>query len=57
MKTTDGIDYRFNNELYFRHNFSFLENDFRIKQIQNQNFIVPWQMNEEVKKEEVVENY
>lgn len=51
MKTTEKIDYGFKSELQFRNNISFFDNGLRIKQIEDQNFIVPWQMVEPDKKE------
>lgn len=51
MKTAGKIDYGFKNELHFRNNYSFFDKDLRIKQLENQNFVVPWQMVEEKKKE------
>jgi len=55
MKTTEKIDYGFKSELQFRNNYSFFDNDLRIKQLENRNFIVPWQMVETDKKEVLVE--
>jgi len=55
MKTTEKIDYSFRNELHYRNNYSFLNEDLRVKQLGNQNFIVPWQMVETDKKEIFVE--
>jgi len=55
MKTTEKIDYSFKNELQYRNKYSFMDNDLRVKQIANQNFIVPWQMVETEKKEIFVE--
>ena len=55
MKTTGKIDYGIRNELHFRNNYSFFDKDLRIKQLENQNFIVPWQMVEDKKKEVFVE--
>jgi hypothetical protein len=55
MKTTEKNDYGFRSELQFRNNYSFFDNDLRIKQLENRNFIVPWQMVETDKKEVLVE--
>jgi len=55
MKTAGKIDYGYKNELHFRNKYSFFEKDLRIKQLENQNFIVPWQMVEDKKKEVFVE--
>jgi hypothetical protein len=55
MKTVEKIDYGNRNEQQFRNNYSFFENEFRIKQLENQNFIVPWQMVKIQKKEVLVE--
>jgi hypothetical protein len=55
MKTTEKIDNGFKNELHFRNNYSFLDKDLRIKQLENQSFIVPWQMVINEKKEVFVE--
>ena len=55
MKTFDKIDYGNRNEQQFRNNYSFFENDLRIKQLENQDFIVPWQMGVTPKKKVIVE--
>ena len=55
MKETEKTDFGFKSELQFRINYSFFNNDLRIKQLKNQNFIVPWQMVEFDKKEILVE--
>ena len=55
MKAVEKINYRYKNELQFRNNYSFFENDLRIKQLENQDFIVPWQLVEPKKKEVLVE--
>lgn len=55
MKAVEKVNYGDKNELHFRNNFSLFENDFRIKQFENQNFIVPWQMVKIQKKEVLVE--
>lgn len=44
MKAFEKTDYRFKREQLFRSNYSFYENDFRVQQIKNQNFVVPWQL-------------
>lgn len=54
MKTSEKTDYRFKYEQHFRNNYSFNDNDFRVNQIKNQNFIVPWQLVENDKAEVVV---
>ena len=54
MKATEKTDYRLKNEQYFRNNYSFYDNDFRVHQIRNQDFIVPWQLVENNKTEVVV---
>jgi hypothetical protein len=54
MKASEKIDYRFKDEQHFRNNYSFYDNDFRVNQIKNQNFIVPWQLVENNKTEVVV---
>ena len=55
MKETEKTDFGFKSELQFRHNYSFLDNDLRIKQLENHDFIVPWQMVETDKNEVLVE--
>jgi hypothetical protein len=55
MKATEKTDLRFKSELQFRNNYSFFENNLRIKQLEIQNFIVPWQLVEYDKKEILVE--
>ena len=55
MKTVEKIDYGFRNEQQFHDIYSFLENDLRIKQLENYDFIVPWQMVVTQKKEVLVE--
>lgn len=55
MKASEKTDYGFKNELQFRNHYSFFENDLRIKQLENRNFIVPWQLVENEKKEVFVE--
>ncbi len=44
MKPSEKIDYKLNYEQHFRNDYSFKDNDFRVNQIKNQNFIVPWQL-------------
>lgn len=55
MKTVEKIDYRNKNEQKFHDIYSFFENDLRIKQLENHDFIVPWQMVVTQKKEVLVE--
>jgi hypothetical protein len=55
MKTTEETDFGFKSELQFHYNYSFFDNDLRIKQLENHDFIVPWQMVETEKKEVLVE--
>lgn len=55
MKTSEKMDYGFKSEQHFQNNYAFSSKDFRIHQIQNQNFIVPWQVVEKDKKEVLVE--
>jgi hypothetical protein len=55
MKTSEKNDYEFRKELQFHHNYSFFDNDLRIKQLENHDFIVPWQMVVTEKKEVLVE--
>lgn len=54
MKLAEKIDYGFESEQKFHNNYSFIDNDLRIKQLENQTFIVPWQMEEENLKRELV---
>ncbi len=51
MKTAEKKDYGFRSESQFVNNYSFSADDFRIKQMRNRNFIVPWQMEKEVEEE------
>ena len=51
MKATERTDFGLKSELQFRNNYSFFDNDLRIKQLENHNFIVPWQVVENDKKE------
>ncbi len=55
MKTTEKIDYGFRSDQQFRNDYSSFENGFRIKQIDNQRFIVPWQLVETEKRKFAVE--
>jgi hypothetical protein len=55
MKTTEKMDFGFKNGLHFHNNYSFFYKDLRVKQLENQNFVVPWQMVEDKKKEVFVE--
>ena len=55
MKEAGKIDYDINREQQFRNNYSFLEHDFRIQQVLNQEFVVPWQMVDDDKKKVLVE--
>jgi len=55
MKTSERIDSGFRKELHFQNNYSFFDKDLRIKQLENRNFIVPWQMVDKVKKDTFVE--
>jgi hypothetical protein len=54
MKATEKTDYRLKYEQHFRNNFSFYDNDFRVQQIKNQSFIVPWQLAENDKRDVIV---
>ena len=54
MKTTERNDLGFKRELHYRNNYAFGANDYRIQQVRNQNFIVPWQIVENEKKEVLV---
>ncbi len=51
MKTLEKMDYGFESERHFQNNYASSLKDFRIDQIRNQNFIVPWQIMENEKKE------
>lgn len=51
MKTSEKMNFGFKSELHYQNNYAFSSKDFRIHQIQNQNFIVPWQIIEKEKKE------
>jgi hypothetical protein len=55
MKTAEKIKNGYKSEQQFQNNYSFFENDLRIKQLENHDFIVPWQMVETKKKEVLVE--
>jgi hypothetical protein len=55
MKATDELDFGFKNEPEFHHNYFFLDNDLRIKQLENHDFVVPWQMVVTEEKEVLVE--
>jgi len=55
MKTTEEIDYGFKSKLQFRDKYSLMNYEIRIRHTDNQNFIVPWQMVENEKKEVLVE--
>jgi hypothetical protein len=55
MKTTEEIVYGFKNKLQFHDKNSLLNYEIRIKNTDNHNFIVPWQMVEKTKKEVLVE--
>jgi hypothetical protein len=55
MKATEKTDFYFKNELQSHNNYSFLDGDLRIKQLENHDFIVPWQMVITEKKEVLVE--
>lgn len=55
MKTSEKTDQGIKGKNKFPRDFSIFENDFRVKQIYNQSFIVPWQMVEYEKKEFVVQ--
>jgi len=55
MKTSEELNYRLKSKLQSRENYSLLNYEIRIKQIENQNFIVPWQMVNVKKKEILVE--
>lgn len=57
MKTMKKTDYKFKVEQHFRSNFSFYDNDFRVNQIKNCNFIVPWQLVENETKEVIVKPF
>ncbi len=51
MKTSEKTNYGFESERNYKNNTAFSSKDFRIRQVQNQNFIVPWQVVENEKKE------
>lgn len=55
MKTIERMDYGFKYDLQFRNNFTSLENNFKIQQALNQDFVVPWQIVEKDKKDFLVE--
>jgi hypothetical protein len=55
MKTSEKMKFGFESEQHFKNNYSFSSKDFRINQIQNQNFVVPWQIMEKEKKEILVD--
>ena len=53
MKTTDKNHYDFGSRTIYPRNFNFSEDTRDFKKIENQQFIVPWQMNEP-KKDEIL---
>lgn len=55
MRTMEKMDSGFKNNLQFRSNYTSLENNYKIQQVRNQSFIVPWQVIEKEKKEFRVE--
>ncbi len=56
MKTTEGIDYKFNSEMYFRNKSSYLKKDSKVIHVQDQGFIVPWQLYKKESKEVKMES-
>ncbi len=54
MKTKGKTEPGFKSEYQYRNNYTFSGNDFRIQQIRNQNFVVPWQICEIETKKEVI---
>ncbi|GAB1450355.1 hypothetical protein MASR2M47_04110 [Draconibacterium sp.] len=55
MKTREKINYGFESKQDFQRNYSFTSNDFRIQQIRNQGFIVPWHVVDKGKEKFLVE--
>ncbi len=55
MKTSDKRNYGFESDQRFTNNFAFSSKDFRIHQIQNQNYVVPWQISEKEKRQLLVD--
>jgi hypothetical protein len=51
MKTIKRIDYGFESDQNFRRSYAFTSNDFRIQQIKNEGFVVPWHIVDKEKKE------
>ncbi len=51
MKTQEKMNYGFERDQLFKNDYAFSSDDFRIHQIQNQNFIVPWQIIEKEKRQ------
>lgn len=55
MKTFEKMDYGSKNDQQFRNNFSSLESKFKVQQVRNQDFVVPWHVVEKDKKKFLVE--
>lgn len=51
MKTSEKMNYGFESDQHFKNNYAFSSRDFRIQQIRNQSFVVPWQIIEKEKKD------
>jgi len=55
MKIAERINYGFEKEQTFRNRYSFIDKDSTIKQLENQNYVVPWQIVEDKKRKTFVE--
>lgn len=55
MKTSGKMIYGFESDQHFKNSYAFSSKDFRIRQIQNQNFVVPWQITEKEKQQVLVD--
>jgi hypothetical protein len=55
MKLAEKINYAFESEQRFHNSYSFIDKDLRVKSVENQRFVVPWQIVEEKKRKTIVE--
>jgi hypothetical protein len=50
MKLAEKIDFAFDCEQKFHNSYSFVDKDLRVKEVKNQKFVVPWQIDENIKR-------
>ena len=55
MKLAEKVNYAFDGEQKFHNSYSFVDKNLRVKMMESQKFVVPWQIDENIKRKTIVE--